>query len=94
MSDGDTWTAHDVTDGRLFCYASSLWLAAMAILLALFELVIALDVPLPAARLAFLVTASSGLLFAGVYYEQLINGLTRAIVWLHPTVAVEDGGGA
>jgi len=89
MSD-DAWTAHDVTDGRLFCYATSLWLAAMAALLLLVEVAVAVAATVPPS-VPLITGASFGLLLVGVYYERLITGLTRAILWLHPTAALEDG---
>jgi len=89
MSD-DAWTAHDVTDGRLFCYATSLWLAAMAALVLLVEIAVAVGATV-APSVALITSASFGLLLAGVYYERLIDGITRAVLWLHPTQALEDG---
>jgi len=88
MSD-DAWTAHDVTDGRLFCYATSLWLAAMAALLLLVEVAVAVGATVPPS-VPLITSASFGLLLVGVYYERLLNGVVRAIVWLHPTQALEE----
>jgi len=90
MSD-DTWTAHDVTDGRLFYYATSLWLLGMAALLLLLDLAIALGVPVSAAWLMLLVAASFGALLVGIYYNRVITGISRVILWLHPTETFEEG---
>jgi hypothetical protein len=90
MSDGDAWTAHDVTDGRLFCYATSLWLAAMAALLLLVEIAVAVGATVPAS-VALITGASFGLLLVGVYYERFINGLVRAVVWLNTRLGVTVG---
>jgi len=89
MTDDD-WTAHDVTDRRLFCYACSLWLVGMATLVLLLEVAIAVGGTVPRWELMYFVTASFGLLLVGVYYERLMNGVVRAIVWLHPTQALEE----
>lgn len=89
MSD-DAWTAHDVTDGRLFCYATSLWLAAMAALLLLVEVAVAVAATVPPS-VPLITSASFGLLLVGVYYERFITGLTKAILWVHPTAALEEG---
>jgi hypothetical protein len=92
MSD-DAWTAHDVTDGRLFCYATSLWLAAMAALLLLVEVAVAVGATMPPSVPA-ITTASVGLLLVGAEYERFITGISRVILWLHPTQRFEEGGGA
>ena len=89
MSD-DAWTAHDVTDGRLFCYATSLWLAAMAALLLLVEVAVAVAATVPPS-VPLITSASFGLLLVGVYYEWFITTVGRAILWVHPTAALEEG---
>jgi hypothetical protein len=86
----DDWTAHDVADRRLFCYASSLWVVGMATLVLLLEIAIAVGATVPRGELMYFVTASFGLLLVGIYYERLIDAIARAIVWLHPTQALEE----
>jgi hypothetical protein len=86
----DDWTDHDVTDRRLFCYASSLWFVGMATLVLLLDVAIAVGATVPRGELMYSVTASSVLLLVGIHYERLLNGVVRAIVWLHPTQALEE----
>jgi hypothetical protein len=85
----DDWTAHDVTDGRLFCYATSLWLLGMAALLLLVKVAVAVGATMPPS-VPLITSASFGLLLVGVYYERFITAIGRAILWLHPTQALEE----
>jgi uncharacterized protein involved in response to NO len=85
------WTGHDVTDGRLLMYAASLWLMLVLVLLYVLEIAVAVDAaedirPQAATSIA---TVSMLLLLLGVYYERIIDGGVRLIVWLNKKYGLE-----
>jgi len=87
----EAWTGHDVTDGRLFMYAVSLWFMLALVLLYVLEIAVAVGAaedirPQAASSIA---TLSMLILFLGIYYERLINGGVRVIVWLNEKYGLE-----
>jgi hypothetical protein len=78
----EEWTAHDVTDGRLFMYAASLWTLGGAVLLVAVEIAAAVGADLQPTTYGYIVSASFLVLLVGVFYEQLVTTTAHAILWV------------